>query len=101
MKNQSGLAKSGQPKDGQGTGDFRPNPRPKDSQEGDRKGKVKEAKTEALLAAEREVWGLLPERVQEAIRNAQSSKVVSEYSTEIKDYFTRLAEMYHEQASDK
>ena len=32
--------------------------------------------------------------MQEAIRNAQSSKVISEYSSEVKEYFTRLAEMY-------
>jgi hypothetical protein len=101
MKNQSSVAKSGQPKDGKGSGDFRPNPRPKDSQEGVRKDKVKEAKTDAMIAAEKEVWGLLPERVQEAIHNAQSSKVISEYSTEVKDYFTRLAEMYQQQTSEK
>jgi hypothetical protein len=91
------MAKAGQPKNGKGTGDFRPNPRPKDSQEGVRKDKVRETKTDAMLAAEKEVWGLLPERVQEAIRNAQSSKFISEYSTEVKDYFTRLAELYQEQ----
>jgi len=51
-----------------------------------------------MTAAEKEVWGLLPERVQEAIRNAQSSKFVSEYANEVKDYFTRLAEMYQEEA---
>ncbi len=97
MKNQSSLAKAGQPKDGKGSGDFRPNPRPKGSQEGIRKpNKLTEAKTEAMLAAEKEVWGLLPMSVQEAIKNAQSSKVISEYATEVKDYFTRLAEMYHE-----
>jgi hypothetical protein len=97
QKNQSNLAKSGQPKNGKGSGDFRPNPRPKGSDEGVRKDKVREAKTGGMLASEKEVWGILPERVQEAIRNAQSSKFISEYSTEVKDYFTRLAEMYQEQ----
>jgi hypothetical protein len=93
----SNTAKSGQPKNGKGTGDFKPNPRAKDSELGVRKDKVKQAKTDSMLAAEKEVWGLLPERVQEAIRNAQSSKFISEYSTEVKDYFTRLAELYQEQ----
>jgi hypothetical protein len=96
MKDQSSLAKAGQPKDGKGSGDFQPNPRPKGSQEGIRKAKMSDPKTEAMLAAEKEVWGLLPPRIQEAIRNAQSSQVISEYATEVKDYFTRLAEMYQE-----
>ena len=47
-----------------------------------------------MIAAEKEVWGILPPAVQEAIRNAQSSQVISEYSSEVKEYFTRLAEMY-------
>jgi len=81
----------------QGTGDFRPNPLAKDSEEGIRKDRIAKPKGAESMSSERALWGLLPKQVQEAIRNAQSSKFLPEYADEVRDYFSRLAELYQEQ----
>ena len=80
-----------------GTGTFEPNPKAKDSDEGVRKAKPTDPKPESMIAVRREVWGRLPPHVQEALAGGQAPKVLFEYADEVKEYFSRLAELYQDQ----
>jgi hypothetical protein len=80
-----------------GDGNAQPSSRPTGSDANLRESKTKKPKIDpAAIASDKQIWGLLPKHLQDAIMNAQSDKVLDEYDREIKEYFTRLAELFQQ-----
>jgi hypothetical protein len=97
-KDRRELKLAAQPKNGKGSGDFKPNPRPKGSDTKPREAKVAKPKTgDGTAAGQADVWGWLPEHTREAIANATSQKYLDEYDDEVKEYFLRLQELFMQQ----
>jgi hypothetical protein len=80
-----------------GDGNAQPSSRPTGSDTKVREAKVTKPKLDnSAMASDKHVWGLLPKHLQDAIMGATSDKVLDEYDQEVKEYFTRLAELFQQ-----